>query len=76
MSEVTQADIDANIAEKPAESKNDELTKQQRHAICMSCEHKTTKLGFDSCGLCGCFIAFKTAFKQANCPANKWTIPN
>lgn len=76
MIEVTQEGIDANIAEKPNELKNDELTKQQRHAICMSCEHKTTKLGFDACGRCGCFIAFKTAFKRADCPEKKWVVDN
>lgn len=72
---LTQEDLDARVAQTPVERRSDELTASERRAICGSCEHKTTKFGIDSCGLCGCVIFLKAALKFSDCPAGKWVVP-
>jgi hypothetical protein len=48
----------------------DEKTANERMKICKSCEHflKTTQ----QCGICRCFMVFKTKIKNADCPEKKW----
>lgn len=43
---------------------------QERTAICASCPF-LEKESF-RCTKCGCFMKTKVAFKQTNCPENKW----
>ena len=44
--------------------------KDERMAICESCEHliKTTK----QCRKCGCFMEIKTHLASVSCPIGKW----
>lgn len=41
-----------------------------RMDICRSCEHFEPK--WERCNLCGCFMRFKTAMFESECPAGKW----
>lgn len=71
---ITQADLDARMAQTPAERHSDDLTAKERLELCGSCEYKTTRMGFDSCKECGCFIYLKAHLKYSRCPLGKWEI--
>lgn len=45
---------------------------ERRQAVCAKCEHKTTTVGLDMCGKCGCFLAFKTRHIKHTCPVAAW----
>lgn len=45
---------------------------EKRKAICNSCNQKITRMGFDFCKICKCFIKGKTVVKGAVCPIGKW----
>lgn len=72
---ITQEDLERRVAEAKPENRSDVTTASARRAICDGCDKKTTKLGLDACGACGCFLLFKTAYKYAKCPEDKWTVP-
>lgn len=64
----------ANLAEDAAAAPSfrfapDETTKA-RLAICETCEMKRG----NSCGLCGCNLAWKATLAGFQCPAGKWTV--
>lgn len=48
----------------------EEEARDQRLAICLSCENHFAKTG--QCTKCGCFVKAKTWLKNASCPINKW----
>ena len=45
---------------------------KQRLDVCNTCEHKTTMLGMDCCGLCHCPLLAKTKSPNSKCPCGKW----
>jgi len=49
------------------EEKIEQLS-QERMAICNSCSYKKG----NRCGICGCFLQFKTRQSIQNCPVGKW----
>jgi hypothetical protein len=73
---VTQKDLELRVAESDPKDQLDVTTASARRAICDSCDKKTTKLGLDACGACGCFLLFKTALRYSKCPENKWIVPD
>lgn len=40
-----------------------------RLSICESCHHRSEK---NNCGLCGCVISTKAAWKTSTCPDDRW----
>tara|TARA_R100000231_G_C5271088_1_gene148685 strand:+ start:498 stop:701 length:204 start_codon:yes stop_codon:yes gene_type:complete len=40
----------------------------ERLSVCYTCEHRIA----DRCGVCGCFIEKKAAWKTSGCPKKKW----
>ncbi len=46
--------------------------RQRRLAQCGACEHARRSAGVLRCGKCGCLMAVKAKFSQAQCPAGKW----
>lgn len=55
--------------EAPLASKE---TLEARHIICSSCEYKTSILGLEQCGKCGCVLNVKLRLKNTFCPIGKW----
>lgn len=53
-----------------SKKENIEELSKKRMEICTSCDKfkKTTK----QCGICGCFMEFKTRSEQSVCPMQKW----
>lgn len=43
-------------------------TQEAREAICEPCEFRDG----EQCGVCGCFLAAKTALNTERCPKRKW----
>ena len=64
--------IDERLAGLPKEHAADLSLQEERRAICNGCEHKTSIMGLDQCGLCKCLLVFKSRFSRAVCPAGKW----
>lgn len=50
----------------------DEKIREERLAICTSCEKFRTKTR--TCKVCGCFMDIKTWMPRQKCPMNKWGI--
>lgn len=48
--------------------------RQTRVSLCNSCPERSESAGFGICNQCNCIISFKTFFKLASCPLNKWVI--
>ena len=46
-----------------------EKLSEARLKVCNQCEHKTNT---NTCGLCGCLLAFKSRTLKSDCPAGKW----
>jgi len=46
--------------------------RQQRAAICNTCEFKTTMFMLDACGECNCLLGFKLFVTTSTCPKGKW----
>lgn len=74
MVNTTQKEINDRLEQTPENRRSDELTAKERINLCNSCEHKTSRLGFDACNECGCFIYLKAHIKYSRCPINKWEI--
>ena len=55
--------------EAPLASKE---TLEARHKTCNACEYKTSVLGLEQCGKCGCLLSVKLRFKNTYCPIEKW----
>ena len=53
-------------------SKEEEALALERYSICLSCEHIKTDTLRDRCGLCGCYLDFKTKVKKEECKIKKW----
>ena len=48
----------------------DDSTIKQRRSICTDCEHFLKEEL--RCGICGCYLQFKTKFAVSKCPKGKW----
>lgn len=48
----------------------DQKIKQERLAICRSCESFDN--GFSTCRECGCYMPAKATFAAIECPLGKW----
>ena len=49
-----------------------EEEQENRIAICDECHLKIMKVGERVCTECNCFLKYKTMFKKATCPLEKW----
>lgn len=49
-----------------------EKVKEQREAICNSCEYKDHKE--QKCIQCGCILEWKIPFAMTDCPEHKWDM--
>lgn len=67
-------DIFSGVANKVLPDKRYAVLYALRTCECYFCEHKTKKLGIDSCKLCGCFIQLKvrSVTDTNDCPVGKW----
>lgn len=63
------ANIAAN-AIKTGQPFVDENTMKQRRSICTDCEFFLKEEL--RCGICGCYLQFKTKFAASKCPKDKW----
>lgn len=54
----------------PKQPRSPEEIKEERLAICRSCEHFYPKL--QKCLKCGCIMPLKTRLANASCPVHKW----
>lgn len=54
----------------PKEPRSDSQLKEDRLAICRSCEFFNHRL--EQCTKCGCFMRLKTTLERAHCPIQKW----
>ena len=52
----------------PPEKKTDEVTYNERLAVCGGC----AELHAGMCGECGCFVLLRAAKKAMGCPVGKW----
>lgn len=52
---------------KPEEKCNDDIY-SSRLEICKSCDNLIS----GTCIKCGCYVEFRAAFRNKNCPAKKW----
>lgn len=64
------AEVRENVTTAIEESLVDDKTKEDRLALCHSCDHlfKPTS----QCTKCGCFVHAKAALKSSSCPIGKW----
>lgn len=51
-----------------------ESEKQQRLALCNSCEKNIELQSGKLCNACACPIDYVITYKFKNCPLNKWSI--
>lgn len=72
--EITKEKIEERLQRFPNLLSTKEVA-QQRLDICSKCSYKTTRLSFDACSLCHCFLEFKTRYAAAECPMNYWIKP-
>lgn len=54
----------------PREPRTPSELKEDRLAICRSCEFFNHRL--EQCTKCGCFMRLKTTLNRAHCPIQKW----
>lgn len=54
----------------PKELRSDSSLREDRLAICRSCEFFNHRL--EQCTKCGCFMKLKTTLERAHCPIQKW----
>lgn len=72
MTQVTEQEVLERLKTESEIVKNSDVEKVVRQNICASCDKKDSLLGVDYCAECKCILIFKTAFRYARCPLNKW----
>lgn len=72
MQNITEQDVIERLANESEDIKNTIPETEVRRSICDGCDKKESILGVEYCGECKCILMFKTAFKYARCPLNKW----
>lgn len=74
MKNITEQDVVARLLNESEEIKNTVSQTAARREICNQCDKKEHVLGVEYCGSCKCILMFKTAFRYARCPENKWDV--
>lgn len=72
MVNITEQDVLKRLETESIEIKNTDTVRAERKALCDMCPSKQTTWNVDYCTDCNCILLFKTAFKYARCPLNKW----
>jgi hypothetical protein len=72
MVNITEQDVLKRLETESLEIKNTDTERATKKSICDMCPSKQTTFNVDYCDECKCILLFKTAFKYARCPLNKW----
>jgi hypothetical protein len=74
MNKITEQDVLNRLKTESPDIKSSDSLQTSRKSICNGCSKKQNILGVEYCGECSCILLFKTAFKYARCPLNKWDV--
>jgi hypothetical protein len=74
MNNITEQEVLARLENESTDIKSSNSHRSLKKNICDNCDKKQTILGVEYCGECKCILLFKTSFKYARCPLNKWEV--